>query len=178
MLIDIILVVCIALGFILGFRGGIIRSLLSFVGLFLGVAVAVKCTALVSQYLYKNFAVEAAWWPFVVFIALLVIVVLVMKLIAILMEKVLDGASLGLLNKLSGAAVWCCLMVLLLSLGLWFANQGGLIRPELKAESHTYSYLLPIGPWTLEVMGNIIPWFKGMFEVVTNELDELVKKAS
>lgn len=178
MLIDIILVVCIALGFVLGFRGGIIRSLLSFIGLFLGVAVAVKFTALVSQYLYKNFDLEAAWWPFVVFIALLIIVVLLMKLVAILMEKVLDGASLGLFNKLAGAAVWCCLMVLLLSLGLWFANQGGLIRPELKAESHTYSYLLPIGPWTLDVMGNIIPWFKGMFEVVTNELDELVKKAS
>jgi membrane protein required for colicin V production len=105
-------------------------------------------------------------------------VVLLMKLVAILMEKVLDSASLGLFNKLAGAAVWCFLMVLFLSLGLWFANEGGLIRPELKAESYTYSYLLPIGPWTLDVMGNIIPWFKGMFEVVTNLLDELVKKAS
>lgn len=177
MLIDIIFLIVIVLGFILGFRGGIISSLLSFVGLFMGVAVAVKCTALMSEYLYTNFDVEAAWWPFLVFILLFILVVLIMKLVAIALEKFLDSASLGLLNKLAGAAVWCFLMVLFMSLGLWFANEGGLIRPELSAESYTFSYLIPIGPWALEMMGNVIPWFKGMFEVVTDQLDEIVKEA-
>ena len=46
-------------------------------------------------------------------------------------------------------------MVLLLSLGLWFANEGGMVRPELKAESYVYHYLLPVGPWALEMMGNV-----------------------
>lgn len=175
--IDVVFILMLALGFFIGFRGGIIRSLFSFVGLFLGVAVAVKFTALVTQYLYTNFDVEAAWWPFLVFVLLIILVILVVKLIAITVEKFLDGASLGILNKLSGAAVWCFLMVLFLSLGLWFADEGGLIRPEVKAGSYTYNYLLPIGPWALDMMGNIIPWFKGMFELVNEHLDKLAKEA-
>ncbi len=178
MLIDVILIIAIILGFTLGFRGGIIQSLLSFFGLFLGVAVAVKFTALVSEYLYKNFDVQSAYWPFLVFIGLLILVIVLMKLVAILLEKVLDTVSLGLLNKLAGAAVWCFIMTLLISLALWFADGGGLIRPELKAESYTYRYLVPIGPWALDAMGNIIPWFKGMFELVTEQLDKLAKEAS
>ncbi len=175
---DIVFILCLALGFFIGFRGGIIRSLLSLVGMFMGVAVAVKFTALVSQYLYTNFDVVAAWWPFLVFVLLLILVILVFKLIAITLEKFLDGASLGLINKLAGASVWCFLMVLLLSLGLWFANEGGMVRPELKSESYVYSYLLPVGPWALEMMGNVIPWFKGMFELVTEQLDNLAKEAA
>ena len=69
-------------------------------------------------------------------------------------------------------------MVLLLSLVLWFSDEGQLIRPELKVESLTFEYLQPIGPWALNVMGEIIPWFKGMFEGINNQLDKLVNEVS
>lgn len=178
MVIDIIFLICLALGFFIGFSGGIIRALFSFIGLFLGGMVAVKCTALASKFLYDTYDLKEAWWPFVVFICLFIIVLLVIKLLAMLLEKILQASALGMLNKVSGALLWVLLMVFFVSLGLWFADEGGLIKAETKADSTMFEYLRPLAPWAIDGVGQVIPWFSGLFEMVSKELDELVKEAS
>lgn len=178
MFIDILFLLFLAIGFFIGYSSGIIRSVFSFIGLFLGAAVAVKGTAWVTQWLYTNYELTEAWWPLVVFICLFVIVILLVKLLAIMLEKVLKGASLGALNKATGALVWSLLMLFFLSLGVWFADEGGLIRADLKADSATFEYLRPIAPWAIDGLGQLIPWFKGMFELVSDQIDELVKEVS
>lgn len=177
MVIDIIFLICLAIGFFIGYNSGIIRAVLSFIGFFLGAAVAVKCTALATDFLYKNYDLTAAYWPLVVFVSLFIIVILLIKLLAILLEKVLQGAALGALNKASGALLWSLLMVFFLSLGLWFADEGGLIRAEVKTDSATFEYLRPIAPWAIEGLGQLIPWFKGAFAFINEQLDKLVKEA-
>ncbi len=178
MIIDVLFLVFLGLGFLIGYRSGVIRSVFSFVGMFLGAAVAVKCTALASKFLYETYDLKEAWWPLVVFICLFVIVVLLIKLLAILLEKVLEGVALGFLNKVSGALLWSILMLFFLSLGIWFADEGGLIRAEIKADSAMFEYLRPIAPWATEGLGQLIPWFKGMFDMVNDQLDKLVEGAA
>lgn len=178
MLIDILFLFCLALGFFIGYRSGVIRSVFSFVGLFLGAAVAVKFTGLASQFLYDTYDLKEAYWPLLVFIALFVIVLLLVKLLAILLEKVLQGVALGILNKVSGALLWSLLMVFFLSLGLWFADEGELIRAEVKADSSMFEYVRPIAPWAIDGLGQLIPWFKGMFELVSDQLDDLANELS
>ncbi|CAN5253194.1 hypothetical protein BH09BAC1_BH09BAC1_12400 [soil metagenome] len=178
MVIDIIFLISLALGFFIGFRGGIIRSLFAFVGLFMGTAVAVKCTGLACKFLYENYDHQQAWLPLAVFISLFIIVVLLVKILAMLLEKVLQASALGMLNQVSGALVWSILMVFFLSLGLWFADEGGLIKMEAKADSATFEYLRPVAPWAIEGIGNLIPWFKDVFQYLDELVDDVVNEAS
>ena len=173
MLIDIILVILIVVGFFLGYRSGLLTALFALISLFLGVAVAVKFTAITSAWLYTNTEVTTAYLPFIVFIVLFILVVLAVRGLGKLLEKALDSLALGLVTGLAGGVLWCVVLVFLFSVFVWFADSAGMIRPEVKDDSYTYVYVHMAAPLLLDFFADIIPWFEGMFDVISEKLKKL-----
>lgn len=173
MIIDIIFLILLCLGFFLGYRSGLVGALFALVSLFIGGAVAVKFTAISSQWLYATFAITTQYLPFIVFIVLFIVVVLAVRAIGKLMEKVLEAAMLGFINRFLGGLLWCVILTFLMSLFLWFSESAGLVSAELQKESYTYIYIHTAGPILLDFFGSLVPWFKGMFDVIGNTLDKM-----
>ncbi len=173
MLIDIVFLLMLGLGFFLGFRGGLIGAVFALVSLFIGGAVAVKFTSILTAWLYATFHISTQYLPFVVFLVLFIGVVLAVRGIGKLLEKVLEAASLGFVNRFLGGLLWCVVLTFLMSLFLWFSETAGLVSPELKTESYTYVYIYTAGPILLDFFGNMVPWFKGMFDVIRGTLDDM-----
>lgn len=173
MLIDIILLVLVVVGFIMGYRSGLLTAIFALVSLFIGVAVAVKFTAITTQWLYTNTEATTAYLPFIVFIVLFVLVVLAIRGLGKLMESILDSLALGIVNRLAGGFLWCLVLVFLFSIFLWFADSAGMIQPALKEESHSYVYVHLVAPLVLDFFADLIPWFEGMFDVIAKAIKKL-----
>lgn len=176
MLIDIIFLLMLGLGFLLGYRSGLIGAVFALVSLFLGCAVAVKFTAVTTQYFYQNFDLETHYLPFLVFLGLFLLVVVLVRLIGRLLESALDAIALGFINRFLGGLLWCLILTFMMSLFLWFTDSADMISDELKKESYTYSYVHVAGPIILDFFGNLVPWFKGAFDVISKTLDDIAKK--
>jgi len=163
MLIDIIFLFLMALAFFKGIKKGLILAVFSLVGLVVGLAAAMKLSVVVADYLKDTVNVSAKWLPFLSFILVFIGVIILVRIGATAIEKTIEFAMMGWLNKLGGIILYAALYIILFSVLLFYAEKLNLINPKTITASKTYAYLQPWGPKVMEMMGAVIPWFKNMF---------------
>lgn len=176
MIIDIIVAIVIILGAFKGFRQGLIIALFSVIAFIIGLAAALKLSAVVAEHIGNTVEVSDKWLPIISFAVVFFIVVLLVRLGARFIEKTVEFAMLGWLNRIGGILLYTGLYILIFSILLFYADQLGFIKPETKNESVTYSYIQPWGPKLMDSLGKIIPVFKGMFQDLEDFFDSVSKQ--
>jgi membrane protein required for colicin V production len=174
MILDIIVVVILILALIKGYRQGLIVALFSLVAFVIGLAAAIKLSVVAAGYIGKAINISERWLPIISFAVVFLIVVLLVRLGAKFIQKTVELAMLGWVNRVGGILLYAALYILIFSVLLFYADQMNFIKPETKSESATYSYIQPWGPKLMEGLGKVIPVFKGMFQ----ELEDFFEKVS
>jgi membrane protein required for colicin V production len=80
---------------------------------------------------------------------------------------------MGWANKIGGIILYTILYMFTLSVLLFFVQKVKLISDETVANSITWSWLQPLGPWVIDGFGKLIPVFKNMFTELSNFFDRL-----
>ena len=176
MVLDIIVAVILILAVIKGYRQGLIVALFSVIAFIIGLAAALKLSVVVADYIGQAVKISDKWLPIISFALVFLIVVLLVRLGARFIQKTVEFAMLGWLNRLGGILLYAGLYILIFSFLIFFADQLGFIKPETKNESVTYAYIQPWGPKLMEGLGKIIPVFKGMFKDLEDFFDGVSKQ--
>ena len=176
MVLDIIVAIILILAAIKGYRQGLIVALFSVIAFIVGLAAALKLSVVVAGYIGDAVKISDKWLPIISFAVVFLIVVLLVRLGARFIEKSVELAMLGWLNKLGGILLYAGLYLLIFSILIFYADQLGFIKPETKTDSVTYSYIQPWGPKLMDGIGNIIPVFKGMFQDLEDFFDGVSKQ--
>jgi len=176
MILDIIVVVILILAIIKGYRQGLIVALFSLIAFIIGIAAALKLSVVAAGYIGKAVNVSDKWLPIISFAAVFLIVVLLVRLGAKFIQKTVELAMLGWVNRVGGILLYAGLYIIIFSVLLFYADQMNFIKPERKRESVTYSYIQPWGPKLIEGLGKIIPVFKGMFQDLEDFFDNVSKE--
>jgi membrane protein required for colicin V production len=163
MLIDLILVVCLVLAVIKGYRRGLIVAVFSLLAFIIGLAAAIKLSAVVAGWLGQNVNISQQWLPLVSFALVLLVVILLVNKGAKMIEKTVQWALLGWVNRIGGIIFFCVLYLILLSIGFFYAEQLHLLTPETIKSSQTYSFIKPWGPQVVNGLGAVIPIFRDLF---------------
>ena len=163
MAIDIIIVIALIFAVIKGYQRGLIIAIFSILAFIIGLAAAIKLSAVVAGYIGKAVNISDQWLPVISFVVVFLIVIFLIRWGAKLIEKTVQFAMLGWVNRLGGILLFVALYILIFSVILFYADQVGLLKPETKNTSVTYSYIQPWGPKVIETFGKIVPVFKGMF---------------
>ena len=177
MFIDIIAVVLVILAIIKGFSKGLVVAIFSLLAFVIGLAAALKLSAVVAEYLGTNINISQRWLPILAFAFVFFVVVLLVRLGAKAIEGGLRMAMLGWLNKLGGVIFYLLLYFFIYSIILFYATQLHILKPETIQTSTTYPIIYPMAPVVMDALGNIIPFFKNMFADLENFFDHLSKKA-
>jgi membrane protein required for colicin V production len=163
MFIDLVVVVIVVMALFKGLRKGFILAVFSFLAFIIGLAAAIKLSAIAAAYLGDNLNISQRWLPFIAFLLVFLIVVFLVRLGAKALEGVINLAMLGWANKLGGVLFFALLYLFIFSILLFYATQLNLINSETTTASLTYSYLQPLGPRVIEWLGIVFPFFKNMF---------------
>jgi membrane protein required for colicin V production len=163
MVIDIIVVILLVLAVIKGYRRGLIIGLFSFVAIIIGLAAAMKLSTLVAGYLGNSLKISDRWLPVISFAVVFLLVVLLIRLGARALEKTAEMITLGWLNKLGGIILYAGIYITVFSILLFYAEQLQLVKKETIANSGTYTFVRPLGPWAINGIGTVIPFFRDMF---------------
>jgi membrane protein required for colicin V production len=174
MVIDILFAVVLIYSIFKGISNGLIVGIFSTVAWIIGLAAAVKLSSVVTGYLESSFDTNKGWIPFVAFFIVFIGVVLLVRLGAALISKAVNATPLGLFNRLGGVVFYLFSNLVILSIILFYLDKLNIIKPATVQESRTYSWLQPLGPWVIGSLGEIIPFFKGMFA----ELSEFFERVS
>ena len=178
MLLDLIFAVIIVLAIIKGYQRGLVVGLFSLVAVIIGLAAAMKLSTVVAGYIGKNVKVSDQWLPIISFAVVFLIIILLIRLGAKAIEKVVQVAMLGWVNRLCGIVLFAAIYIVVFSVLLFYAEQMKLIQPETINKSVTYSFVQPWGPKAINGFGSIIPVFKDMFGELEYFFDRVAKKIS
>ena len=176
MFIDFIAIGLVVLAIIKGFRNGLVVAVFSLLAFVIGLAAALKLSAVVAEYLGTSTNISQRWLPILAFAIVFFVVVLLVRLGAKAIEGALRMAMLGWLNKLGGVMFYLLLYFLIFSIILFYATQLHIIKMETAQVSATYPIVYPIAPVVMDTLGNIIPFFKDMFAELESFFDHLSKK--
>jgi len=165
MWIDLLFAVIAAAAFYWGFSRGIIRTVISVVAIFVGFVLAVRFAAPTTQILSDLFNTSPdGALPLIGFIVAFVLVLVLLRLLATLIERVLTSLRLNVLNKVAGGLTIAILATLVFSILLMFVNSAQLIPTEAKRESITYQSLEEFPAQAYAILGKAKPAFENVKE--------------
>jgi membrane protein required for colicin V production len=175
MMIDIIFGILMLVAVFKGMKRGLIVALFSMLSLFIGVAAAIKLSALVAVHLKDAIHVSARWLPIIAFILVFLAVILLVRWIANLIQAAVDFAWLGGLNKLGGAVLYVLIYTSIYSILLFYGSSSRIISKHSIDSSVVYRFIEPWGPTVINGLGKVIPIFKDMFLQLEQFFSHLAK---
>lgn len=178
MLLDLIYAAIIVFAIFRGYRRGLILGLFSLVAVIIGLAAAMKLSIVAGIYISKVIKFSEEWLPIISFIVVFILIVLLIRLGAKAIEKAIELAWLGWVNKLGGIIFYAAIYTLIFSVLLFYAEQMKWLQPETINKSVTYSFVQPWGPKVIDAFGSIIPIFKDMFGELEKFFDNVAGKIS
>lgn len=173
MVIDVIFLLLMLFACIKGFRKGFIIALFSVIGFIVGLAAAIKLSAVVAAKLSENINASGKWLPALSFLLVFIVVVLLINLGARLIQKTFEVAMLGWVNRIAGIILYALLYSIFLSIFLFYAVELHFIKQETIASSQVYQYIQQLGPKVINSFGSVIPIFKDMFSSLESFFEKL-----
>lgn len=178
MLIDFTCIILLIIAIIKGYQKGFIIAIFSIIAFIIGLAAALKLSAVVAAYLQGSVNVSAKWLPFIAFALVFFLVVILVRLGAKLVEKAFQVVLLGWLNRLGGILLYAVLYLLILSIFIFYAEKLQFLQPSSLESSQTYDFIKPWGPKVMDNFGSLIPIFKNMFADLGDFFNSLSNKIS
>jgi membrane protein required for colicin V production len=173
MILDIIFGLLILASFYNGYTKGILYSILSLVAIVLGIILAMNFSTAASIWLHNNFNIPTMIMPVLSFLLIVVAVVGAVKLVAYVVEKFLKSLMLNFVNKFAGGLLWSFIATVLFSVLVFFVDKAGFLAENLILSSHTYNYIVPFGPKSLELVQAAIPLLKESFNLLNDTVHEI-----
>jgi membrane protein required for colicin V production len=99
---DIVLAIPLLWGLYKGISKGIVKELASLVALILGIYGAVHFADSIHPYLKEQFSIESSFVPIVSFAITFIVIVLVVRLVGFIIDKVIKMVALGVISRLLG----------------------------------------------------------------------------
>ncbi len=163
-MIDFLFAIVIILAVIKGLRKGLIVAVFSIIAFIIGLAAALKLSAMVAVYLQQHTEMPGQWLPFLSFLIVFIVVVILVNLGGKLVEKTFEMAFLGGVNRLGGALFYVLLYIIIFSVIAFYAERIHLLKQESFDQSVIYPYIKPWGPTVIDGLGKVIPIFKDSFD--------------
>jgi membrane protein required for colicin V production len=177
MLIDFISIALIILSIVKGLRKGLVVAVFSLLAFVIGLAAALKLSAVVAEYMGANTSISERWLPMLAFLIIFFLVALLVRLGARAIETAMRMTMLGWLNRLGGIVFYLLLYFLVYSIILFYATQLHIIKTETIQTSTTYPLIYPMAPIVMDAIGQVVPFFKNTFSDLEGFFDRLSKKA-
>jgi membrane protein required for colicin V production len=172
-LIDIFFYIILFLAIVRGWRKGLILAVFSLVCGLIGLAAAVKLSAVLAVHMKSDLHITSRWLPVIAFILVFVLVILIVSWAGKLFEKLIKWALLEWINKLGGILLFLVLYLAIYSIILFYGTEMGVISKRTTDESHFYQMLAPFGPAVIRFITRFIPFGQDMFNVLEGFFDTI-----
>ena len=176
MFLDLLFVIILVLAIVKGYQRGLIVGIFSFVAVIIGLAAAIKLSAVVAGYIGDTIKVSNEWLPVISFAVVFILVVLLIRLGANMIQKTVEISMLGWVNRLGGILLYIAIYSMVYSVVLFYADQLKLLQPDTIEKSVTYSYVKPWCPKMLNGFASVVHVFNDMFTELESFFDGVAQK--
>ncbi len=178
MIIDIAFALLMVLAIFKGLSKGLILGIFSLFAFIIGLAAALKLSAVVAIYLNAKAGALTKFLPLLSFMLVFIAVLLLVGLVGRIIKKTIRFAMLGWLDSIGGIVLYIFIYVIIFSVFLFFAEKLHLLNASTIQSSLMYPYISQWGPEVIDNLGKIIPIFKDMFTQLQDFFGTIAKKSA
>ena len=160
MWIDILSGTILIISILQGYRHGLIKAIISFFSLFIGLILAFQFAGYISTILKEHTKIASHWLPFIAFLVVLIGVMILLKMITGILQQSAEWLLLGWLNKLLGMVLYALIYGTILSAFIYFMILLGVIDKATVKDSYSFSYLESWWPYFMKKLSFWIPSIK------------------
>ncbi len=160
MWIDILSGTILIIAILQGYRHGLIKAIISFCSLFIGLIVAFQFAGYISNILKEHTKIGSQWLPFIAFLVVLIGVMILLKMITGILQQSAEWLLLGWLNKLLGMVLYALIYGTILSAVLYFMILLGVVEKSSIKDSFSFSYVESWWPYFMKKLSLWIPSIK------------------
>ncbi|HUX55125.1 MAG TPA: CvpA family protein [Williamwhitmania sp.] len=150
---DIIIGILLIIGAIRGFIKGFVSQLFGILALVVGIFAAIKFSSWAADKLVIWFHIQSELLPIISFLVVFGVIAVALILVGKLFDKVLEAASLGIINRLAGSIFAILKTALIISVVLWGINfldaKTGFLPKDAVSRSVLYAPLSNLAPSVL-----------------------------
>jgi membrane protein required for colicin V production len=155
--IDLIIIVILILAAVMGFINGFVKELASLAALVLGIWGAVKFSSFTAAKLYELFDMTGSYVGIIAFIITFGVIVILVHFTGVIIDKIIEAAALGIINKLAGIVFGLLKQVLILSVIMMILNaidsKRSFLPKETIESSVLYNPISDIAPAIFPIIG-------------------------
>lgn len=155
-----------------GFVNGIIKEVLSIVGIILAVFLSFQYMDAVGEWIRPFFSENVGYIPFVSVILIFVGTVSAIQLVAYLSKKFLETIKLNFVNRLSGLAFGFLKSGIIVSAFLLVLAGFNLPSRQAREDSVMYPYIIYLAPWAYDAVAVVYPGAENFSETINNVLEQ------
>lgn len=155
-----------------GFVNGIIKEVLSIVGIILAVFLSFQYMDAVGSLIRPLFSENAGYIPFISGALIFITTVSAVQLIAFLTKKFLETVKLNFVNRLAGLGFGFLKSGIIISAVLLILAGFNLPSQQARDDSLAYPYIIYLAPWTYDAVALIYPGAEYFSETVSKTLDQ------
>ena len=163
---DIILLVPLIFGAVMGFKKGLLLEIVGILAFVLGIIGGFKLMELGMSYLDEYFEDFDHLLPFISFLVIFLGILLLVNLLGKVVKKGLDMTPLGALDKFAGAIVGIAKWAIGLSIILWLTHHFGIVLPGQDEDLVLYPYLTDLGPNLIQSFSVVLPFAEEMIDSI------------
>lgn len=155
-----------------GFVNGIIKEVLSIIGMILAVFFSFQYMEPVGKLIAPLFSEASAIIPFASGLFIFITTLAIVHLVAYLSKKFLEIVKLNMINRLAGAGFGFLKSGIAISAILLILAGFGLPSKEARQDSATYSYIVYLAPWSYDAVATIWPGAEDFSSTIQKTLDK------
>ena len=172
-MIDIFFYFVVCLAIIQGWRKGLILAIFSMICGLVGLAAAVKLSAVLATHMKSGLHITGRWLPVMAFVIVFLLVLLIIRWLGKLLENLIKLVLLGWLNKLGGIGFFLVLYLSAYSIVLFYGTRTRVVSKHAISDSQLYSFIAPIGPAVIRFITRFIPYGHDMFLTLEGFFDKI-----
>lgn len=155
-----------------GFINGIIKEVLSIVGIILAVFFTFQYMEPVGRMISPMFEEKSSAIPFVSGLIIFISTLSLVHFIALLSKKFLEVIKLNALNRIAGAAFGFLKSGIVISAILLILAGFSLPSNEARQDSTTYSFVIYLAPWAYDTVATAYPGAKDFRATLEKTLEQ------
>ena len=153
-----------------GYKNGLIKAVVSFMSLFIGLILAFQFAGWVAKQLKEHTKIASHFLPFISFLIVLIAVLFILRWVSAFLQQGAQWLMLGWFNKLLGIVLYTSIYFTMLSAVVYFLQLLGVVQDASIKQAFMYSYLHAWWPLFIGKMGAWIPSIKHSIATFSNPL--------
>jgi len=176
MILDLATALIVVYGCYQGFNKGLIKTVFSTLSLIIAIVAALKLSPIVIGIMQGLLSINPAITFVLGFVLTFILVMGLVRFVGDKLEKLIESANIGGVNKLLGGALLGLFYAVLVSFAVHFMEKINLVSEEQKSASFTYPLLQPLPKAATSVGNSLKPVFSGFWDKMIDTMDTLKEK--